>query len=128
MSKVFALLALAALGAPAFAQAPPQNRQVRIDVSPAGQAVIKKFLGTRDPAIVQQMGQLQSLAQRMVALSNAPQLDLARLQALMRQQEGIEAAIRRRGNDRMIAMLTALSPADRVKFVRSMRGAQPAAK
>lgn len=122
------MLVLAALGAPAFAQAPPQNRQVRIDVSPAGQAVIKKFLGTRDPAIVRQMGELQSLAQQMVALSNAPQLDLARLQTLMRRQEGIEAAIRRRGNDRMIAMLTALSPADRVKFVRSMRGARPAAK
>lgn len=123
-----ALLALAAAGA-AAAQAPaPGQRQVKINVSPAGQAVLKRYLGTPDPAVARQLQQLRDAGRQVAALADAPRLDLVRLQALLRQQEATEAAIRRRGNDRTIAMLRELSEADRLSFVRSFRAGQAMAK
>ena len=128
MSRLL-LLALGSLAATAAAQAPaPAPRQIRIDVSPAGEVVVKRYLGTRDPFIVQRLEQLRGLAQQIASLANAPKLDLARLQALMRQQEALQAAVQRRGNDRTLAMLRELSENDRIKFARSFRSPQPAAK
>lgn len=123
------LILLAALAAPAAAQTPPPGtRQVKIDVSPAGQAVLKKYLGVRDPGVAPLVEQLRAVTRQMNALADAPRLDLARLQALMRQQEQADAAIKRRGNDRTLAMLRELSEADRLKFLRSFRAAQAAAR
>ena len=121
-----ALLALALLTAPALAQTPPPGaRQIRLDVSPAGQAVLKKYLSTPDPVVAQQARQLQGLGQQLEGIASAPTLDGARLRAVMRQQEAVEATIKRRNNERMVAMLGELSAADRIKFVRSFRNAQP---
>lgn len=122
------VLLLATLAAPLAAQAPPPGaRQIKIDVSPAGQAVLKKYMGGRDPAINERLQRVRAIAQQMGALSNAPRLDLVRLQALMRQQEALQADIQRRGNDRTLAMLRELSEADRIKFLRGFRAAQAAA-
>ena len=122
-------LLLALLAAPVAAQAPPPGtRQVKLDVSPAGQAVLRKYMGGRDPAINERAQRIRAIAQQMGALSNAPRLDLVRLQALMRQQEALQADLQRRANDRTLAMLRELSEADRVKFLRGFRAAQAAAK
>ena len=123
------LAPLALLAAPAFAQAPqPVTRQIKIDVSPAGQAVIKKYLlGAQDPFIVQRVQQLRTNAQQSVALADAPTLDLVRLESLLRQKEALQTAIQRRGDDRTLAMLKELPEADRIKFLRSLRAAQPVA-
>ena len=126
MIKLSAPLAL--LAAPALAQAPPAGtRQVKIDVSPAGQVVLKKYLGAQDPYIVQRVQQLRTNAQQVAALANAAKLDLVRLEALMRQQEVLQTAIKRRADDRSLAMLKELPEADRIKFVRSFQAAQPVA-
>jgi hypothetical protein len=117
-----ALLVLALLAGSATAQTPPSGgRQIRLDVSPAGQAVLKKYLATPDPVVQQQAHQLQGLGQQLEGIASAPTLDGARLRAVMRQQEAVEAAIKRRNNDRMVSMLGELSAADRIKFVRSFR-------
>lgn len=121
MNRFLILAALFAAPAPAQAPPAPGTRQIKIDVSPAGQIVLKKYLGTRDPFIVQRIEQLRGVAQQMQVLSSAPRLDLVRLEALMRQQEALEGTIKRRGNDRTLAMLRELSDADRTKFVRSFR-------
>lgn len=129
MKGLAPLVALATLSGSAVAQTPPPGQvQVKIDVSPAGQAVLKKYLGVRDPVVVQHVEQLRAVGQQIGTLANAPRLDLGRLQALMRQQEAIGAAIQRRTNDRTLAMLGELSEADRLKFVRSLRDARAGAK
>lgn len=123
------LAPLALLAAPALAQAPqPVTRQIKIDVSPAGQAVLKKYLGAQDPFIVQKIQQLRANQQASVALADAPTLNLVRLEALMREKEALQTAVQRRGDDRTLQMLKELPEADRTKFLRSLRNAQPAAK
>lgn len=125
MSRLLALSALATMSVSAGAQTPPPGtRQVKIDVSPAGETVLKKYLGVRDPAIGPILDQLRAVSQQIAGMANTPKLDLVRLRALMRRQESLQAAVQRRGNDRTLAMLSELSEADRVKFLRSFRAAQ----
>lgn len=126
--RAFAILTLA-LATAGVAQTPrPAPRQVRINVSPAGEAVLRRYFSTRDPAIVRDADQLRALGQQMATLAGAPRIDLTRLRALYRQVEAVQADAQRRGNDRTLAMLGELSEADRVTFVRSMRGAATAAR
>ena len=126
MRTILASLAVALIAAPAVAQTPPPGtRQVRIDVSPAGQAVLKKYLGAPDPGMRPLAEQLAATSREMAAMADAPRLDLTRVQVLMRKQESLQAAMTRRGNDRTFAMLTALPEPDRLKFLRSLRAARP---
>ena len=111
----------AALAMPAAAQ--QQRAQVKLDVSPAGQAVMKKYLGSPDPQTQGLAKQLQGVVGQLRTLPRAAKLDLPRMQALMRQQETLEAQLRRRTNDRTIAMLREMSEADRLKFLRSLAAA-----
>ena len=121
--RTLALLA-AALASAAAAQSPaPPARRINIAVSPAGQAVLRRYLGTPDPAIQRDVAQLRAVAGQMATLANAPRLHLARLRVLFRQQETVQADAQRRGNERTLAMLGELSEADRVSFLRSVRGA-----
>lgn len=126
-----ALAVMASVAGPAAAQ--QQQTRIQMNLSPAGQTVVKRFLSTRDPQAV-------ALAQRATAISAqlkpvvaAPKLDLARFGALLRQQEQVQTQAMRAGNDRMLRLLGALSEADRVAFVRGMANpvlvpAQPARK
>ena len=116
-----AALAATTLAMPAAAQQP--RAQVKLDVSPAGQAVMKKYLGTRDPQMEALAQQLRGVAGQMQALPRAPKLDLAKMQGLMRQQESLESQLRRRSNDRSLAMLREMSEADRLKFLRGLAAA-----
>lgn len=122
MRTLPALIALAALAVPAAAQQ-PQQRRVQLDVSPAGQAVMKKYLGAPDPQTQALAKQLQGTVGQLRQLPRAAKLDLPRMQALMRQQESIEAQLRRRTNDRTIAMLREMSEPDRLKFLRGLAAA-----
>ena len=114
------------LAAPSVAQTPPPGtRQVKIDVSPAAQAVLKKYLGVPDPGMRPLAEQLAATSREMAAMADSPRLDLTRVQALMRKQENLQAALTRRGNDRTLAMLKELPESDRLKFLRSLRAARP---
>ena len=115
--------ALVALAAPVAAQQPAPQRQIKLDVSPAGQAVMKRYIGTGDPQAQALMKQLQGVVGQLRALPKAPKLDLARMQTLMRQQEAIETQLRRRSNDRTLAMLREMTEADRLKFLRGLQAA-----
>lgn len=126
MRALVASVAVALLAAPSVAQTPPPGtRQVKIDVSPAGQAVLKKYLGAPDPGMRPLAEQMAAVSRQMVALADGQRLDLARVQTLLRRQEGLQAAIVRRSNDRTLAMLAALPEPDRLKFLRSLRAARP---
>lgn len=123
MKRLVLAALIAAVASPIAAQQAPQQRQVKLDVSPAGQAIMKKYMGSPDLPAGALVKQLQATVAQMRALPQAPKLDLARMQALMRQQESLEAQLRRRGNDRTLAMLRELSEADRLKFLRSLAAA-----
>lgn len=114
---------MAAVAVPLAAQQAPQQRQIKLDVSPAGQAIVKKYLGTGDPQAQALVKQLQGTVGQLRALPKAPKLDLTRMQALMRQQESLEGQLRRRSNDRTIAMLREMSEADRLSFLRGLEAA-----
>ena len=120
-----ALLALAAVAAPTVPAGAQQTaqRQVKLDVSPAGQAIMKKYLGARDPGIDGLLKQLQGVVGQLRQLPRAQKLDLARMQGLMRQQETLQSQISRRNNDRTLAMLREMSEVDRLKFLRGLEAA-----
>ncbi len=123
MIRILLAGALVALAMPAAAQQAAPQRQVKLDVSPAGQAIMKRYLGAPDPQVQALMKQLQGTVGQLRQLPQAPKLDLARMQALMRQQETLETQLRRRGNDRTMAMLREMSESDRLKFLRGLQAA-----
>lgn len=123
MKRLVLAALIAAVASPIAAQQAPQQRQVKLDVSPAGQAIIKKYMGSPDPQAQAMLKQLQATVTQIRTLPQAPKLDLARMQTLMRQQESLEGQLRRRGNDRTIAMLREMSEADRLKFLRGLAAA-----
>lgn len=126
MRALLASLAVVLLAAPSVAQTPPPGtRQIKLDVSPAGQAVLKRYLGAPDPGMRPLAEQMAAVSRQMVALADGQRLDLARVQVLLRRQESLQAAMVRRSNDRTLAMLTALPEPDRLKFLRSLRAARP---
>lgn len=123
MKRLLLAAVLVAVAAPVAAQQAPKPGQIKLDVSPAGQAIMKKYLGAPDPEAQALIKQMQGVVGQLRALPGQPKLDLARMQALMRQQESLEAQLRRRSNDRTIAMLRELSEPDRLKFMRGLAAA-----
>lgn len=120
------LIALAVPAAPQASTPPAAARgQVWLNISPAGQAIAKKYLGTPDPEMVQLAQRGAGLAQKIRALSAAKTLDMVQLATLIRQQETLQSAMRKRSNDRMLAMLGEMNEADRISFVRGIATAQP---
>ena len=128
MKQVLIGAALAAgAGLPAVAQQPAQQGvRLNFNVSPAGQAVMKKYMSTPDPQAKALAEQANAVAQRQRALIAAPKLNLAQFAAGMRQQEALRAQITKLANDRMIKMLGEMNDADRVGFLRGLANPMPA--
>ena len=124
-----AIGAALAVGAtmPAAAQQPAQQGiRLNFNVTPAGQAVMKRYMGTPDPRAKALADQANAVAQRQRALIAAPKLNLAQFAAGLRQQEALRAQITKLANERMIKMLGELSEADRVGFLRGLANPIPA--
>lgn len=126
----FAALAACVLAIPAAAQ---QQAQIRLDLSPTGEAVVKRYLGAPNPQAQALTQRAADLNRQVKAVLAAPKLDVARFGALLRQQEQLQSQLMRLANDRMLRMLNELSEADRTAFVRGMSNpvmtpAQPAKK
>lgn len=112
---------------PAVAQQPAQQGvRLNFNVTPAGQAIMKKYMNSPDPQAKALAAQANTLAQRQRALITAPKLNLAQFAAGLRQQEALRAQITRLANERMIKMLGELSEADRVGFLRGLANPMPA--
>lgn len=114
-----AAVAAAVTAGPAVAQQQQQAR-IQINLSPAGQAVAKRYLSTPNPPAVALQKRGVELSQQLRATIAAPKLDVARFGTLLRQQEQLQGQMMRMANDRMLRMLGELSEADRVAFVRGM--------
>lgn len=111
-----------ALLAPLALQAAAPSAQVRVNVplSPAGQAVAKKWLGAPDPQAQAIARALQASAGKVRRLAAAPRLDMAQLATLIAEQQRLQTALRKRSDDRVMAMLREMGEADRLAFVRGM--------
>lgn len=111
------LTAVCAFAVPVAAQ---QQAQVRLNLSPAGEAVAKRYLGTPDPKVKVLAERMGEVLRQQRALVAAPKFDLVRLAALLRQREQLQGQMMRVSNDRLLEMLRQLSEADRVAFARGM--------
>lgn len=110
----------AAVGMAAVPATAQQKAQVRLNLTPAGQAVAKRFMGAPDPQLVAMNQRAVAVVQRQKALIAAPRLDLVQFAAVLRQREQLQSQIMRHSNDRMLKMLGELSEADRVAMMRGM--------
>jgi TolA-binding protein len=114
---VATILVAALVSMPLAAQ---QQARVNIKLSPAGEAIARSYSKAPDAGLKTLVERLRGLQGQVRTLSNAPQLDLARLTQVMRQQEAVQGQIARRNNDRLLGLLGRLTPADRTAFVRGL--------
>ena len=125
---LFAALAVGLVVGPGVATpvAAQQRAQIKLNLSPAGEAVAKRYLGGPDPQIQAMAKQLAEIMQQQRALVTAPRLDLARFTALMRKREQLQGQMTRRSNDRMLQLLGELNEADRIALLRGLSNPVPA--
>lgn len=123
------ILIRAAVAAAVYAAATPaaaqQGAQVRLNLTPAGQAVAKRYLGTPDPQAQALAARANDIGRRQQALVAAPKLDLVQFAVLLRQQEQIRSQLIRMANERLLKMLRELSEADRVAMMRGLSNPTP---
>lgn len=121
------IMVLAACLAVPVAAQQPQGMRINFNLSPAGQAIAKRYMTTPDPQAKPLAARANAIAQKQRALVNAPKIDLAQFAAGLREQEKIRGQIVKLANDRMIKMLGEMSEADRVGFLRGLANPMPAA-
>lgn len=125
----YALIAAAAacVALPAAAQqAPQQGVRINFNLSPAGQAIAKRYLSTPDPQAKPLADRANAIAQQQRALVAAPKLDLAKFAAGLHEQEKIRGQVVRLANERMLKMLGEMSEPDRLGFLRGLANPMPA--
>lgn len=110
-----------AAAAQAQAPAPPKVP----GVSDAGNAILSKAQTSPDPQMAAAIRQIQAAHNQLTAAVMEPTIDVAKVGALMKQQASAETAARTRQNDRLIAVLGQLSPADRGAFLRALISTRP---
>lgn len=126
MKRILMSAALA-VAACAFAMpAPAQQRQtqIKLDLSPAGQVIAKKYLSTPNPQMQGMMTRAVDLTKRQKAVIDAPKFDLNQFTSLLRQREQLQTQMMKLSNDRLLQMLREFSEADRSAFVRGMANPQ----
>lgn len=121
-----ALAASVAMPASASASAQQQGMQINFNLTPAGQAIVKRYLSSPDPRAKALSDRANAIAQRQRAIAAAPKVDVAAFAAGLREQEQLRGQVTRIANDRMIKMLTEMSEPDRVGFLRGLSNPVPA--
>jgi len=101
------------------AAAPAGQRVVKL--SPQGSEVVKQWSTQGDPGLQMLVQQQRELRTQMLALIGAPKIDVAKLEALMKKQEGLQSDIRQRSDARLLALVKALPEADRSLFLKSLQ-------
>lgn len=126
--NIAALLLLATAPATAAPPPPAPPGNVRqITLSTPGRAIAEKHFAEPTPEILAVAKQAQDVKRQIAALIGQPMIDIAKLQTLVRQDEKLQADLRRLSNDRMIGLLKALPEADRGAFLRGVTASAPPA-
>lgn len=113
----------AAQPAPASA-APGAPARRSIKLSPQGTEIVKQWAAEKDPELAMLVQQQRALSSQMQMLIGASKIDVVKLEALLKQQEGLQSAMRQRRDARLLALVKALPEADRSLF---LKGLQPSA-
>jgi hypothetical protein len=92
----------------------------RAPLSDEGRAIQARIYGAPDPRMSQLNGDLAALRAERANLTRTPPVDLDQLEALLRREETILAEVRTRNNDRLMALLRALSEPDRQIMFENM--------
>jgi hypothetical protein len=100
----------------ATAPAPAAGRR-SIKLSPQGTGVVKQWAAQKDPGLQMLVQQQRDIRSQMETLVNAPKIDVARLEDLMKK---LQSDIRQRTDARMLALVKALPEADRSIFLKGI--------
>ena len=92
----------------------------RITLSAEGNATAQKIMGTPDPRLVQIQSEMGAIQEEQKNLIVGPKIDVDKLETLLRKREALQAEVRTRSNDRMIALLRALGDPDRVALLQNL--------
>ncbi|PTQ09949.1 hypothetical protein CLG96_12395 [Sphingomonas oleivorans] len=100
----------------------PVRRVARIaGLSDAGNAVVQRIMGQADPEIGVLARRRSELNAQFQAAIAQPTIDIAQIEALMRQEETLQDEARARTSGRVLALLKELPEADRGPFLRALR-------
>lgn len=98
----------------------------RVTLSPEGNATAAKIMGAPDPRMTEIQAEMNSIKQQQLKLIAGPTIDIEKLEPLFRREEALLTEVRTRKNDRMIALLRALTDPDRIALLQSLaKPAQP---
>ncbi|WP_157219783.1 periplasmic heavy metal sensor [Flavisphingomonas formosensis] len=111
------------VAAPGAAAAAPNRRS--ISLSPQGTEVVKQWAAQKDPELTMLIQQQRALGSQMQMVIGAPKIDLAKLEELMKKQEGLQSDIRQRRDARLLALVKALPEADRSIFLKGLQPPPP---
>ncbi len=113
----------AAPAKPPLALAPGTRR---VTLSAEGNAIAAKVMGAPDPRMGEIQTEVASIKREQAKLITGPAIDVDKLEPLLKREEALLTEVRSRKNDRMIALLRALSDPDRVALLQTLANpAQP---
>lgn len=89
-------------------------------LSGAGNAILQKTLSTPDPVLDGLLRQQRGLHDALTAAATAPTPNVDQVAGLLRQRADLQAQFNQRLNERLVAAMRQLSPADRSVFLRGL--------
>ncbi len=131
MASLFLVVPVAALAVPpstkpgtapaAKAIVPPPGAPVRrVALSTEGRAIAARIVGAPDPRLKEIQAELTTLRQQKAQMIAGVTVDVEKLEPVIRREEALQAELRTRQNDRLMALLRALPDADRIALLHSM--------
>lgn len=89
-------------------------------LSPEGRAIAAKIVGVPDPRAGQIQAEMVTIRQQKAQIIGGTAIDVDRLEPLLRREEALQSEFRMRQNDRLLALLRALTDPDRVALLQSL--------
>lgn len=89
-------------------------------VSDQGNTILNRALNTPDSALDNLIRQQRGLHDALAQAASQPNVDVDQIATLLKQREDLMAQYRQRLDDRLLAVMRQLSPADRNAFARGL--------
>jgi uncharacterized membrane protein len=109
-----------AAAAPAKAPLPLNAGTRRVALSPEGRTIAQKVLSTPDPRAAQIQKDAADTRQEIARIVAMPVIDVDKFEVALRRDQALTSQMLTVKNDRMIALVRALPPADRKAFLDTL--------